>query len=120
VYFTTISMGIIGGVNIKLLWVFIGIIITFLISFIFISWITEKFFKRELFHISFSEGNKIPSLSISSPKYMEFISNSPYVISINKSKDSYHYILQSKNSQKLIEITCELDQLKDVSYELAK
>jgi hypothetical protein len=120
VYFTSISMGIIAGVSNKLLLLLVVVVTTIMIFLVFASWFSDNFFKKELFHISFSEGNKVPSLSISSPINIDYISNSPNLTSINKTEGMYNYTLQSKNLQKLIEISYKVDQLEDVSYELVK
>ena len=100
-YFCAITLGIAAGVS--LIWVaYLIISITLgVIILVFIDYILLKFFNRQFFIASFSEGNSLSTLSISTHQDIEILDNSESLISKIKSANIINYTLATHNFSKL-------------------
>jgi len=103
-YFCAITLGIAAGVS--LIWVaYLIISITLgVIILVFIDYILLKFFNRQFFIVSFSEGNSLSTLSISTHQDIEILDNSESLISKIKSENIINYTLATNNFSKLKEL----------------
>ncbi len=118
-YFSAITFGI--AASVRTIWVaklFAAILFVVLILY-FISYIFKKFFKKNLFVTSFSEGNSLSTLDIKSTNVLEFLENSKFLKSKFSSSDQKNYLLVSNDFEELKKITYQLEEFDHVlEYQL--
>lgn len=121
VYFGAITMGIAGAVS-KFYLIFLwGSITTAIITLYIIHILLDKFFKKNFFTTSFSEGNSLSSFEISTLKEIDFLDHSPNLNLKKKTKDEIQYILVAKNINDLRNIEDKIKTNPDIiSYQLSQ
>ncbi len=101
VYFCAITMGIAASVNLKWL-IFLVVSIFFaVLILIFVNSCSEKFFKKSFFNTSFSEGNSLSNLEITSLKEIDLLDNCKYLKIKKNLNNNITYILVSNDFNKL-------------------
>ena len=119
-YFTSITMGITAAANFRwlILLMFSIYFVVFLLSIISIY--SKKFLTRKFFITSFSEGNSLSTLEITSTKNLEILDNSKFLKSISSSNEGQkQYLLASNNFNYLRELIPFLDQNDSIiNYQL--
>lgn len=100
-YFCAIALGIAAGVSI--IWVgYLVVSITLgTLILIFIDYILLKLFNRQFFISSFSEGNSLSTLNISTKQDIEILDNSEMLISKIKLDNTITYTLATNSFSKL-------------------
>ena len=100
-YFCAITLGIAAGVS--TIWVaYLIITITLsVIILIFIDYILLKFFNHHFFIASFSEGNSLSTLNISTKQDIGILDNSENLISKTRSENIITYTLATHDFSKL-------------------
>ena len=114
VYFTAITMGIAASVDNKylLLLIFSIYMITFLLFLI--SYLSSRYFNKQFFINSFSEGSSLCTLEIETTTSIKEIENSKFLKSISYSnEENIKYLLASSNFQFLRDF---IFSLKDNKY----
>ena len=119
VYFLAITMGIAASVSLK--WLIFLIIVTVL-AFIFlslVSFLSEVIWKRTFFNASFSEGNNVSTLEITSFKNIDILSTNNFLKSESFNGDTIDYLLVSNDIQNLKKILAETRALdSDIIYRI--
>ena len=110
VYFTAITLGIAASVSIKWVYFLAGSISLALIILKIIEIFYSFILKKDFFQTSFSEGNSLSNLHISSPNYIPKLLNNSMISSVNKSNNSYDYFLISNDEKKLLKV---LEEIKE-------
>ena len=119
VYFTAITFGI--AASVRTLWVaqLFAAILLVVFSMYIISFIFKRFFKKNLFITSFSEGNSLSTLDVKSKLALEFLDKSKFLKSKFSSRDEKNYLLVSNDFKDLKKITLMLDESEHVfEYQL--
>jgi hypothetical protein len=119
VYFGSITMGIAASVN--LMWLFF---LVFSVSvaagaLVMMNYLSLVFLNRPFFYASFSEGNSLSTLNLTTPNQIDLLDNSNLLKTKRLERDSINYYLVSSNFDELKEIiqTLEAENLIG-SYEL--
>jgi len=119
VYFGSITMGIAASVN--LMWLFF---LVFSVSIaagalVMMNYLSLVFLNRPFFYASFSEGNSLSTLNLTTPNQIDLLDNSNLLKTKRLERDSINYYLVSSNFDELKEIiqTLEAENLIG-SYEL--
>ena len=119
VYFGSITMGIAASVN--LMWLFF---LVFSVSvaagaLVMMNYLSPVFLNRPFFYASFSEGNSLSTLNLTTPNQIDLLDNSNLLKTKRLERDSINYYLVSSNFDELKEIiqTLEAENLIG-SYEL--
>ena len=100
VYFTCITMGVAASVHLRwLLYMLLAVFVTILSLFI-ISKIS-KFFGKNFYNISFSEGNPLSVLEINTNKNIDLLDNSIFLASKIKNDNEIVYELTSTDFKDL-------------------
>ena len=117
VYFLAITMGISASVSLK--WLIFLIIITVL-ALIFlssVSFLSKVIWKRTFFNTSFSEGNNINTLEITSNKKIDILSTNNFLKSESFNGDKIVYLFVSNDIQNLKKILAESKAIdSDIIY----
>ena len=113
-YFCAITLGIAAAVS--LLWVvFLIASITFvMIVLVLINFIVTKFLNKPFFITSFSEGNSLSTLNITSKKDIPVLNSSDVLISKIKSDGIINYTLASDDFSELCKIEKKLIDQKNI------
>ncbi len=115
VYFAAITMGISASVSLKwLIFLTISMILAVVII-VLINKYSTLILKKPFLNTSFSEGNSLSTLEISSSIKITFIEQSNLLSSIRADDTKYHYVLASQDFNELKKIQDELSSNKDVS-----
>ena len=100
VYFTSITMGIAASVSNKYLFLLIFSIYLVTFSLFLISYLSKKYFKKQFFINSFSEGSSLSTLEIEANLSIQMIEDSRFLKSISYSNDkNIKYLLASSDFQ---------------------
>lgn len=100
VYFTCITMGVAASVHLRwLLYMLLAVFITTLSLFIITK--ISKFFGKNFYNISFSEGNPLSILEINSSDNIDLLDNSIFLASKIKNNNEIVYELTSTNYKDL-------------------
>ena len=119
VYFASITMGISASVSIKWLLFFIISLIIIILTLSVASKISESFFKKKFFFTSFTEGNTLNTLEITTNNTIIKIDDSEYIKSKTSNENGITYFLASDNLDSLKKLIKELEQEKrDFKYQL--
>ena len=119
-YFAAITMGITASTSILLLFL-LAFSIYFCVFFLFlISKISKKYFKKQFFITSFSEGNSMSSLEIEASSRIIEIEESRYLKSISFSKGgNKKYLLATTNFNILKKLIIDIeDNSLIINYQL--
>lgn len=104
VYFSAITIGISAAVSLKWL-VFLVFSITLVACMLFLlNFVSNKFLKKSFFITSFSEGNNLSNLTLSSKNEVTFLNNSKYLMSKTESSGEITYIFACTDFAVLQEI----------------
>ena len=110
VYFTSITMGIIAAVSLTRLafFTFSIYLVVLLLTLIFL--LFKKYLKKQFFITSFSEGNSLSTLEITSSAKIKMLDESRFLKSINFSNDGKtEYMLASANFDSLKKIIFKIE-----------
>lgn len=119
VYFGSITMGIAASVN--LMWLFF---LVFSVSIAagalaMMNYLSLVFLNRPFFYASFSEGNSLSTLNLTTPNKIDLLDNSNLLKTKRLERDSINYYLVSSNFDELKEIIQTLEAKNLIgSYEL--
>jgi hypothetical protein len=121
VYFGAITMGIAASVDLKWL-IFLSIsMFVAAIVLIAVNYLSKIIFKREVFDISFSEGNSLSTLDLTLSKESNLLDESKDLNVKKVIGNKVNYILVSNNVDDLKEILIKLKDDKTlISYQLNK
>jgi hypothetical protein len=118
IYFACITMGIAASVHIRWLFYFM-IAITLVVITLILFNLIFKFFKKEFFKISFTEGNSLATLEIESDEEFEILDNSIYLQSKVKNENKFVYVLASSKIESLNVIIKNLNKTNHIkNYQL--
>ncbi|MDC0454812.1 DUF4956 domain-containing protein [Candidatus Pelagibacter sp.] len=109
VYFASITMGISASVNIKWLIFFILSILLVIIVLSLASKISILFFKKSFFFTSFTEGNSLSTLEITTEKSITLLDESKFIRSKTSDQKLITYFLASDNFEKLKQLVVQLE-----------
>ena len=107
IFFFMISLGICAAVDLRWL-----VILSFSSNFIllaifFLNTLNKRFLNKDLFIKSFSEGNSLNVLEISSAIYIKELFDSPLLTSFNSNDKNYIFRLASEDKNALLKISEE-------------
>lgn len=108
VYFGAITMGITAAVSLKWLILLLASVTLVAISLTIIQAISFKVFDKPFFISSFSEGNNMATLTITTDGRIEILDNSEFLMSKNSSSEETTYTLAHSNFRHLQEIEIDL------------
>lgn len=119
VYFASITMGISASVSIKWLIFLIISILIVILTLSIASKISKSFFKKTFFFTSFTEGNSLSTLEITSDKPITLLDDSKIIRSKTSNENGITYFLASDNFDTLKQLVNQLEQEeKDFKYQL--
>ena len=119
VYFASITMGISASVSIKWLIFLIISILLVILTLSLASKISKSFFKKTFFFTSFTEGNSLSTLEITSDKPITLLDDSKIIRSKTLNENGITYFLASDNFDMLKQLVNQLEQEeKDFKYQL--
>ena len=119
VYFASITMGISASVSIKWLIFLIISILIVILTLSLASKISKSFFKKTFFFTSFTEGNSLSTLEITSDKPITLLDDSKIIRSKTLNENGITYFLASDNFDMLKQLVNQLEQEeKDFKYQL--
>jgi len=110
VYFAAITMGISASVNIKWLIFFIFSILLVIIILGLASKISISIFKKNFFLTSFTEGNSLSTLEITTNESIKLLDDSKFIKSKPSSNNTITYFLASDNFEKLQQLVNHLEK----------
>ena len=114
VYFLAITMGISASVSMSwLIALVLAIVVAFGLLFLG-SLVTTNFRNENFFSTSFSEGQDVPTLDVTSKVRVERLERSDYIIAKIKTEENYKYILASNKSANLQKLANEIDAHESV------
>ena len=97
VYFGSITVGITAAVSLTWLLLLMGSISVVCILLISINFLMKKIIGKPMFIASFSEGNSMPSLVVTSEHEVKLLNDNPYLISKITAEDGITYTLLHHN-----------------------
>ncbi len=119
VYFASITMGISASVNIKWLIFFVFSIVIVILTLSLVSKISLSFFKKPFFLTSFTEGNSLSTLEITTEKAIKILDDDEDMKSKIMNENQITYLLASNNFIKLKKLINQLEQEeKNFKYQL--
>jgi len=119
VYFASITMGISASVSIKWLIFLIISILIVILTLSLASKISKSFFKKTFFFTSFTEGNSLSTLEITSDKPITLLDDSKIIRSKTSNENGITYFLASDNFDTLKQLVNQLElEEKDFKYQL--
>ena len=110
VYFASITMGISASVSIKWLIFFIISILIIIIFLSVASKISNSLFKKKFFFTSFTEGNALSTLEITSKNSISILDNNVYMKSKTSDENGITYFLASEDFNNLKKIIDDLEK----------
>ena len=110
VYFASITMGISASVNIKWLIFFVFALVVIILTLIVVSKISLLFFKKPFFLTSFTEGNSLSTLEITTEKAIKILDDDVDMKSKIMNENEITYLLASSNFIKLKKLINQLEQ----------
>ena len=114
-YFMSITMGIAASVSMKWLLLLCASIMSALALIYAINFLMKLLTKKPWFSYSFSEGNRMSTINITSKKALDDLLNHENLISVFQGSDGYEYCLASHNTAGLIEVYNKLSENPDIS-----
>ena len=119
VYFASITMGISASVSIKWLIFFIISILIIIIILSISSKISHSLFKKKFFFTSFTEGNALSTLEVTSKNSISILDNNFYMKSKTSDENGITYFLASEDFNNLKKIIEDLEKNnKEFKYQL--
>ncbi len=119
VYFSSITMGIAAAVNIKWAIELFLFILLSIVTLYIISKISRKFFNKEFFSASFSEGNALSTLELITQGEINELSENIYLKSMQIDKEQVKYLFVSSKNDVLKNIATSIKNNESViSYQL--
>ena len=119
VYFASITMGISASVSIKWLIFFIISILIIIIILSISSKISHSLFKKKFFFTSFTEGNALSTLEVTSKNSISILDNNIYMKSKTSDENGITYFLASEDFDNLRKIIEDLEENnKEFKYQL--
>ena len=119
VYFASITMGISASVSIKWLIFFIISILIIIIILSISSKISHSLFKKKFFFTSFTEGNALSTLEVTSKNSISTLDNNIYMKSKTSDENGITYFLASEDFNNLKTIIEDLEKNnKEFKYQL--
>jgi hypothetical protein len=119
VYFGSITMGIAASVNLMWLFFLVFSVMTAALALVTMHYLSLIFLNRPFFHASFSEGNALSTLNLTTSKPITLLDNSNLLKTKRLEQDSINYYLVSNNFDELQEIIQILEAENLIgSYEL--
>ena len=119
VYFASITMGISASVNIKWLLFFIISIMIVIIVLSGSSKLSNLLFKKKFFFSSFTEGNALSTLEVTSKNPINILDDNVYIKSKTLDENGITYFLASEDFNNLKKITEELEKNnREFKYQL--
>ena len=119
VYFASITMGISASVSIKWLIFFIISILIIIIILSISSKISHSLFKKKFFFTSFTEGNALSTLEVTSKNTISILDNNIYMKSKTSDENGITYFLASEDFNNLKKIIEDLEKNnKEFKYQL--
>ncbi len=119
VYFGSITMGIAASVNLMWLFFLVFSVMAAAAALVIMHYSSLIFLKRPFFYASFSEGNALSTLNLTSSKPINLLDNSNLLKTKRLEQDSINYYLVSNNFDELKEIIQILEAENLIgSYEL--
>ena len=115
VYFAAITMGISASVSLKWLIFLVISLIFAVVIIILINKYSTLILKKPFLNTSFSEGNSLSTLEISSSMKITFIEQSNLLSSVRIDDTKYYYVLASQDFNELKKIQDELSLNMNVS-----
>ena len=110
VYFASITMGISASVSIKWLIFFIISILIIIIFLSISSKISNLLFKKKFFFTSFTEGNALSTLEVTSKNSISILDNNVYMKSKTSDDNGITYFLASEDFNNLKKIIDDLEK----------
>ena len=110
VYFASITMGISASVSIKWLIFFIISILIIIIILSISSKISHSLFKKKFFFTSFTEGNALSTLEVTSKNSISILDNNIYMKSKTSDENGITYFLASEDFSNLKKIIEDLEK----------
>lgn len=101
VYFAAITAGIAATVDVKWSLLLVGFFCILLISMRVVSYLSQTYFKTDLFHASFTEGNVTSVLELDTSQRISEIEAESCLISASKLSTGMSYILVSDDFKRL-------------------
>ena len=119
VYFASITMGISASVSIKWLIFFIISILIVIIFLSISSKISNLLFKKKFFFTSFTEGNALSTLEVTSKNSISILDNNVYMKSKTSDENGITYFLASEDFNNLKKIIDDLEKNnREFKYQL--
>ena len=119
VYFGAITMGITASVSIEWLLFFLEALILATLVLFLTSYLSKRFLKRRFFISSFSEGNSLSTLEVTSSNNINILEESVYLKSKSKSSNTIKYMLAASKFKSLRELIPAIEENIDtLSYQL--
>jgi hypothetical protein len=119
VYFAAITMGIAASVD--PLW-FIFFVVSILVAFGclgVVSWVSKVLFKKQFFNASFTEGNSLSTLDLTTSDGIDILDNSKLLKSKSVDGNTTSYLLVSDNLGQLRQILSKCENSKHlIRYQL--
>lgn len=97
VYFGSITVGITAAVSLKWLFLLMGSVSAVSVLLLLINFLMQKIIGKPMFIASFSEGNSMPSLVVTSEHELKLLNDNPYLISKITAEDEITYTLLHHN-----------------------
>ena len=121
VYFGAITMGIAASVNVKWLIFLLGSIIFVSIFLSTINYFSITLFKKTFFNTSFSEGNLLSTLEVTSSLKIESLDQSKLLTMKRVTQENVQYVLTSKDLNEILKIQNSFnDEDNIISYQINK
>lgn len=119
VYFGAITMGITASVSIEWLLFFLEALILATLVLFLTSYLSNRFLKRRFFISSFSEGNSLSTLEVTSSNNINILEESFYLKSKSKSNNTIKYMLAASKFKSLRELIPAIEgNIDTLSYQL--
>ena len=109
VYFGTITMGITASVEVLWLILLLGSVSLACATLYILNFLSLKFKGSSFFMMSFSEGNRVSSITIMSKGSIDFLENTELLINKIVEDQNHTYMLASSDYKKLQEIDRKLE-----------
>jgi hypothetical protein len=114
IYFSVITMGITASVSLKWFFLFFIAIHASFFTLYIINLISTGLFNKHYFQVSFSEGNQLSTLEITSQGPLDLKRFSKYIQLERRSEKENYYILASSEYQDLSDIYNEISELQNI------
>jgi hypothetical protein len=104
IYFAAITMGITASVSLKWLAVLVFSLVLILFILLSLNFLSKKTLSKPWFQTSFSEGNQLATLEVTSESELAQLLDSEYLISVISEQNITSYVLASHDRRQLSKI----------------